>query len=104
MQNRRITKPCFRSCSTCMSRSQAPLCFYTLHAIADRVEGTFGSLRYNLGGDRPSQTTHHTLCPDDSGLEFSGPKGGISPTAPPVLAHRLPSLPPILHMGQLKPM
>jgi hypothetical protein len=46
-----------------MSRSQAPLCFYTLRTIADRAEGTFGSLRYSLGGDRPSQTTHHTLFP-----------------------------------------
>ena len=41
-----------------MSRSQAPLCFYTLRTIANRAEGTFGSLRYSLGGDRPSQTTH----------------------------------------------
>ena len=44
-----------------MPYSQAPLCFYTLRTIADRAEGTFGSLRYSLGGDRPSQTTHHTL-------------------------------------------
>ena len=27
---RRITKPCFRICSTCLSRSQAPFCLYTL--------------------------------------------------------------------------
>ena len=47
-----------------MSRSQAPLCFYTLRTITDRAEGTFGSLRYILGGDRPSQTTHLTLFPD----------------------------------------
>ena len=47
-----------------MSRSQAPLCFYTLRTITDRAEGTFGSLRYCLGGDRPSQTTHLTLFPD----------------------------------------
>ena len=64
MRNRRITKPYFRTCSTCMSRSQAPLCFYTLRTITDRAEGTFGSLRYILGGDRPSQTTHLTLFPD----------------------------------------
>ena len=64
MRNRRITKPYFRTCSTCMSRSQAPLCFYTLRTITDRAEGTFGSLRYSLGGDRPSQTTHLTLFPD----------------------------------------
>ncbi len=32
-------------------------------AISDRAEGTFVLLRYSLGGDRPSQTTHHTLSP-----------------------------------------
>ncbi len=29
--------------------------------ISDRSEPTFVRLRYSLGGDRPSQTTHHTL-------------------------------------------
>src|SRR5690606_17599684 len=74
MRCHRITKPVFRPCSTCMSRSQAPLCFYTLHAIAGRVEGTFGSLRYSLGGDRPSQTTHHTLS-SFSGVRLHLPQG-----------------------------
>ncbi len=31
--------------------------------MTDRAEGTFALLRYSLGGDRPSQTTHHTLSP-----------------------------------------
>ena len=53
----RITSPDFRPCSTCLSRSQAPLCTYTRHLIANQAEGTFGRLRYILGGDRPSQTT-----------------------------------------------
>ena len=57
----RVTKPCFRTCSTCWSRSQAPLCLYTLRTISDRAEGTFVRLRYILGGDRPSQTAHLTL-------------------------------------------
>jgi hypothetical protein len=26
--------------------------------VSDRSEGTFGRLRYSLGGDRPSQTAH----------------------------------------------
>lgn len=52
----RITKPDFRPCSTCRCRSQAPFCLYTLRTISDRSEGTFGRLRYILGGDRPSQT------------------------------------------------
>ena len=59
----RITKTYFRTCSTYMSRSQAPLYLYALHAIANRTEGTFALLRYLLGGDRPSQTTHLTLSP-----------------------------------------
>ncbi len=29
--------------------------------ISNHSEGTFGRLRYFLGGDRPSQTTHQTL-------------------------------------------
>ena len=58
---RLITKPCFRTCSTCLSHSQAPLCLYTRRMISNHSEGTFGRLRYFLGGDRPSQTAHLTL-------------------------------------------
>ena len=53
--------PYFRTCSTCKSRSQAPLCHCTQQLIANQLEGTFGRLRYILGGDRPSQTTRLTL-------------------------------------------
>ena len=60
-QSRRITLPDFRLCSTCRSRSQAPLCQYTLKVISIHLEGTFGRLRYCLGGDRPSQTAHQTM-------------------------------------------
>ena len=63
-QNRRITLACFRTCLTCQSRSQAPFCQYTLRTIANRAEGTFARLRYILGGNRPSQTTHQTLFLD----------------------------------------
>jgi hypothetical protein len=55
--------PCFRTCLTCQSRSQALLCHYTRRLIADQSERTFGRLRYNLGGDRPSQTTRLALFP-----------------------------------------
>ena len=55
---RRITLPDFRLCSTCRSHSQAPLCQCTLQVISIHPEGTFGRLRYILGGDRPSQTAH----------------------------------------------
>jgi hypothetical protein len=60
-RNRGITKPDFRLCSTCRSRSQAPLCLYTLRLVSIQPEGTFGRLRYTLGGDRPSQTADLTL-------------------------------------------
>jgi hypothetical protein len=62
-RSHRITMPCFRTCSTCRSRSQAPLCHCTRRLMADQSEGTFGRLRYRLGGDRPSQTTHLPLSP-----------------------------------------
>src|SRR3990172_9878463 len=51
--NRRITKPDFRLCSAHWPDSQAPLCLYTLRLVSIQPEGTFGRLRYLLGGDRP---------------------------------------------------
>ena len=97
--HRRITKACFRTCSTCQSRSQAPLCLCTLRTISNRAEGTFARLRYILGGDRPSQTTHLTLFPPrihGGGLEAQNTKGGIPRMTPRGLASPLHSLPPIL--------
>ena len=90
-----------------MSRSQAPLCLYTLRTITDRAEGTFGSLRYIFGGDRPSQTTHLTLFlpPIQTGrLVFQPTEGGISRVTPRTLACPLQSLPPILHITYPKSM
>ena len=58
---RRITKTYFRTCSTCQSHSQAPLCLYTLRMVSNHAEGTFARLRYSLGGDRPSQTARLTM-------------------------------------------
>src|SRR5438045_4858884 len=90
---------CFRICSTCLSRSQAPLCHCALRTISNRAEGTFARLRYILGGDRPSQTTHLTLfTPRFHGgvLEAQNIKGGISRLAPPGPRSWLQSLPPIL--------
>ena len=59
--HRRITNPDFRPCSTCLSCSQAPFCICARRLISNQSEGTFGRLRYSLGGDRPSQTAHLTL-------------------------------------------
>ena len=60
IRDHRITKAYFRTCLTCRSRSQAPFCLYTLRLVSNQPEGTFARLRYSLGGDRPSQTTHLT--------------------------------------------
>lgn len=102
----RITKPDFRPCSTCRSRSQAPLCLCTLRMISNHSEGTFGRLRYILGGDRPSQTVHLTrsLCRfHGSRLELRYDQGGI-PTSPPhKLALMLQWLPPILYRSYQSP-
>ena len=61
MQNRRITNTCFRTCSTCRSRSQATLCLYTLRLVSNQPEVTFVRFRYDLGGDRPSQTARQAV-------------------------------------------
>src|SRR6202022_1807857 len=61
MQNHRITNAYFRTCSTCRSRSQAPLCVCTLWLVSNQPEGNFARLRYSFGGDRPSQTAHQTV-------------------------------------------
>src|SRR5690606_24213181 len=106
-RDHRITMTDFRLCSTCLSRSQAGLCHCTQQPISDRFEPTIARLRYSLGGDRPSQTTHHA----GSRTRVHGPrldanekKGGISRMAPPKLAPRLQSLPPILHIPSLAPL
>ena len=94
----------FRLCSTCRSRSQAPLCQYTLQVISIHLEGTFGRLRYLLGGDRPSQTAH--LAGSSIFVEL-GPKlqkSGISRSTPQTLACLLQSLPPILHIYDPSPL
>ena len=97
----RITKPDFRPCSTCLSRSQAPFCLCTLRTISNRTEGTFGRLRYSLGGDRPQSN-----CPPDTvpvpvhvtRLELQHYKSGIPTATPHTLACILLRLPPILYM------
>ena len=97
----------FRLCSTCMSHSQASLCHYTQLAISNRHELTFVSLRYFLGGDRPSQTAQLTVSLyqfHGTRLEFQHYKSGIPTLTPPRLAPWLLSLPPILYMQCRDPM
>jgi len=62
-RDHRITMADFRLCSICRSRSQAGLCHCTQHLISDQAEPTIARLRYDLGGDRPSQTPHHAGSP-----------------------------------------
>ena len=61
IRDHRITNTCFRNCSTCQSRSKAPLCVCTLRLVSNQPEGTFARLRYIFGGDRPSQTAHQAV-------------------------------------------
>ena len=98
IQNHRITMTCFRICPSCRSRSQAGFCHCTDLTVSDRNQPTFVLLRYSLGGDRPSQTSRQTLSRiAKCRLEPQNYQGGISRPAPPGLAPRLQSLPPILH-------
>ena len=102
----RITKPDFRPCSTCLSRSQAPFCLCTLRTISNRTEGTFGRLRYSLGGDRPSQTAHLTLsrCQFHGiRLELQYKKSSIPTLTPHTLACMSLSLLPILYILHQSP-
>ena len=98
---RRITKPDFRPCSTCMSRSQTPFCLCTLRMVSIHAEGIFGRLRYSLGGDRPSQTAHLTLSRRRlhvARLEPQCTKGSIPTPTPRILAYPSLSLLPILYI------
>ena len=57
--------------------------------ISYHSEGTFERLRYLLGGDRPSQTTHQTLSLyqiHGTKLEIQFVKGGIPQATPLKLA------------------
>ena len=98
----RITKPDFRPCSTCRSRSQAGLYVYTRCMVSIHAEPTFERLRYILGGDRPSQTARLTVSPDrihGRRLENQQSKSGIPRATPHDLTTMLLRLPPILYMN-----
>src|SRR6266849_946295 len=43
------------------SQSSSLLPFHSVRVMSIHPEGTFGRLRYSLGGDRPSQTTRLVL-------------------------------------------
>jgi len=60
-QSHRITITDFRPCSICQSFSQASTILLCSSIEFYQFELTFVRLRYSLGGDRPSQTTHYKL-------------------------------------------
>ena len=104
---RRITRACFRTCSARPPRSQAGLHSCAPGTVADRPERTFARLRYDLGGDRPSQTTRLARSPrpvSGRGLGRRHGEGGIPRAAPPGLAPGVRSLPPILYTPYQRPM
>ena len=98
---RGVTKPDFRPCSTCSSRSQAPFYLCAQWLVSIQPEGTVGRLRYSLGGDRPSQTTRQTLFP--RGLGHTCAKSGISPLPPRTPKGSALRLPPILRSTHTQP-
>ena len=87
-----------------MCRSQATLYLCALQTISNRLEVTFGRLRYVFGGDRPSQTTRQALFlelilrvrqPNSSGWYFTGastqPKSQVS-QAPTYATQKSPDI------------
>ena len=61
IQYHRITITDFRPCLICQSYSQAGIYYYAYKLLYINLSLPFVRLRYFLGGDRPSQTTHHTM-------------------------------------------
>ena len=101
IRDHRITNTYFRTCSRCLSCSQAPLCVCTRRLVSNQAEGTFACLRYSLGGDRPSQTARLTLSQTriyGSWLELQCYKDGIPPASPINLTAYFLRLPSILYM------
>ena len=97
----------FRLCSARRPHSQAGLCHCTQQPISDRLEPTIARLRYSLGGDRPSQTTHHAGSRPGlhrTRLDIRNIQGGISRMPPCELTPALQRLPPILHSTFLMPL
>ena len=86
----------FRTCSTCQSHSQAPLCHYTLRTITNRTEGTFEKPPL-LFWRRPPQS-NYPPCTVPFGVRHQTSKGWYFKDDSTSLASTLQSLPPILHI------
>ena len=96
---RRITRTWFPTCSACGPRSQARLYSCALRTVADRPERTLRAPPLHFGR-RPPQSNYppDTVRPPAHGraLGRRRDEGGIPRMAPPGLAPRLQSLPPML--------
>jgi hypothetical protein len=93
--------PAFASARLVSLAVKLPVYPCARRTIAVRAEGTFELLRYNLGGNRPSQTDPLTLFPTrlhGLRLDVRFNKTGISLLTPPHLTTGLQSLPAMLHM------
>jgi hypothetical protein len=107
--HRRITRPDFRPCAACPPCSQAPLCPCTPRVVAIHPEGTFGRLRYALGGDRPSQTPHQPRSQVRShpvsarhAAEWYFTDASSQPASQPSQAPTYPTQPHRIHSGKLE--
>ena len=104
---RRITRTDFRPCSTCLSRSQARLYSCALRQIADLPERTLRAPPLPFRR-RPPQSNYPpgTVLAPDQGRKLGrrSCEGGIPRAAPPGLAPRVRSLPPILYAPNRRPM
>ena len=107
IQNHRITLTCFRTCSTCQSRSQARFCQCTFEHDFRPCQAYLRTPPL-LFGRRPPQSNCLPCTvpsPDhEPRLEPQNNQAGISTTAPRELAPSLQSLPAILHRSVHSPM
>ena len=104
---RQITMSCFRTCSTCRSRSQARLYSCALRMIANHPERTLRTPPLPFRRRPPqSNCPPGTVPPPDRGrgLGRRTGGGGIPRPAPRGLAPPLQSLPPILYAPEQRPM
>ena len=88
------------------SQSSSLMPLHSVRVVSIHPEGTFGRLRYFLGGDRPSQTTPLALSRRQfhgRRLDASPRKSGISPLPPQRPRALVLRLPPILRRRGLAP-
>ena len=107
IQNHRITLTCFRTCSTCPSRSQARFCQCTFKHDFRPCQAYLRTPPLLFGRRPPQSNCLPCTVPgpvDEPRLEPQTNQAGISTTAPRWLAPPLQSLPAILHRSVHSPM